>query len=139
MSSRNRVTEAALVDTIVDRLRQLGPTGFVGREIPTHGRARADLAVVIDGELTAIEAKITNWGRAIAQAVLNRFWADRSYIALQVRQVSDSVLASARKYGVGVIAVGEESLAVALEAQRTEPIPSLKQKAEESIRRALQG
>jgi hypothetical protein len=55
--------------------------------------------------LTAVELKLRDWRRGIAQAGRYRLWAERSYVALPHARVSDVVLAEAERNRVGVLAV----------------------------------
>jgi len=55
--------------------------------------------------LIAVELKLRDWRRGIAQAGRYRLWAERSYVALPVARVSDEVLAEAERNRVGMLAV----------------------------------
>ena len=53
-------------------------------------------------KVVTIEAKISDWNRVIDQAVLNRTFANESYVLVPVRQPTPMVLREARSSGVGV-------------------------------------
>lgn len=55
--------------------------------------------------LTAVELKLRDWRRAIAQAGRYRLWAERSYVALPADRVNNAVIAEAARNRVGVLAV----------------------------------
>jgi hypothetical protein len=56
-------------------------------------------------QLTAVELKLRDWRRAIAQAGRYRLWAERSFIALPADRVTDAVTTEALRNRVGVLAV----------------------------------
>ncbi len=101
---KKKVTERRLVDVLVSYLR---PEHQVGREV-THYEKRIDVVAIstTSEEMWAIEAKTSNWGKAISQAIVNLAAAERSYIAmyaLNAHRVPAQVL---DEYGIGLIAVG---------------------------------
>jgi hypothetical protein len=100
----------------------------VALEIKSHGRARTDVLVLQDKEVLGVEVKVSDWKRALAQAVLNRYCFDRSYIALWSTAISDTVIAEAENHGVGVIAVAEDSVRIVSEAPRSYPLSSIREK-----------
>lgn len=98
------VTERRLVDVLVCHLREQHATG---REIE-HYEKRIDVATIRSdtNELWAIEAKTTNWSRALAQAIVNLAAAERSYVALYSKHAHRVPLGILDEHGVGLIAVG---------------------------------
>ncbi len=56
-------------------------------------------------ELTAVELKLTDWRRAIAQAGRYRLFADRSYIAMPHKRVTSALIDEAVRNDVGVLSV----------------------------------
>lgn len=127
-------TEAAIVGALVANLIDLGAADAVGEEVPTHGRSRADVAVVSDGRLMLIEAKRTAWQRAIAQAAMNQLCCDLSYIALWSGRASTAAVAEAQRLGVGVIEVHDHGLDVILQARRGNPHEALRQATIDRLR-----
>lgn len=99
-----RVTERRLVDVLVCHLRERHATG---REIG-HYERRIDVAMIRSdtNELWAIEAKTTNWSRALSQAIVNLAAVERSYIALYSKHAHRVPLEILDEHGVGLIAVG---------------------------------
>jgi len=79
----------------------------VRREFPLYER-RIDVATIDSetNELWTIEAKTSNWKKAISQAIVNLAAGERSYIAIyadNAHRVSDQLL---EEHGIGLIAVG---------------------------------
>jgi hypothetical protein len=66
--------------------------------------------------LVGIEAKLTDWNRALRQAALNRYAVDASMIALPIDRISEAMLSAADEYGVGVLGIHGRGLTVALPA-----------------------
>ena len=99
-----RVTERRLVDVLVCHLREQHATG---REIG-HYERRIDVATIRSdtNELWAIEAKTTDWSRALSQAIVNMAAAERSYIAIYSKHTHRVPLGLLDEHGVGLIAVG---------------------------------
>ncbi len=122
-----QVRESELVERLIAGLPS-GDVESVALEVRSHGRARTDVVLMFCGEVIAIEAKVTDWRRALGQAVLNQYCADRSYVALYDKNLSDAVLEAALGFGVGVIAIGESHCRVVGNARRNAPIASLRRK-----------
>ena len=129
MSARKRThlapsSEEELVDLILRHIRRTFGRGTrVASEVRSHGRFKTDVCVYADGSIFAIEAKLVHWRRALGQARLNSFYADRSYIALWEPMVRDGIVHEARQHGIGVIGVGRSRMTVinALEARSPNP------------------
>ena len=115
----NRVTERRLVDVLVCHLRKEHATA---REIG-HYEKRIDVATIRadTDEVWAIEAKTTDWSRALAQAVVNLAAAQRSYIALYCQHAHRVPLKMLEDRGIGLISVGSKwgDVKVLREAERS--------------------
>jgi hypothetical protein len=73
------------------------------------GGRRADLvAVTSKGDLLAIELKVHDWSRALAQAATNLVFADFSYVGLWDGSTQRARIDEAELMGVGVILCGIE-------------------------------
>ncbi len=98
------VTERRLVDVLVQHLREQHATG---REIG-HYERRIDVVTIRSdtNELWAIEAKTSNWVRALSQAIVNLTAAERSYIAIYSHHAHRVALGILDEHGIGLIAVG---------------------------------
>ena len=55
--------------------------------------------------LVAVELKLRDWRRGVAQAGRYRLFAERSYVALPAERISEGLVAEARRNQVGVLAV----------------------------------
>jgi len=128
MNRQQPRTEREIVDTLVSALREsLSSTVIaLGREISSHGRARADVAFLIDDEVWAVEVKKTDWRRAIAQAVLNRYAFDRSLIGLWRTELEEEIVDEAERWGIGVIGIQPGGAEVLIPAAQNIPDPSLR-------------
>lgn len=93
------------------------------REVRSHGTAHTDVLLACGDEVIAIEAKLYQWQRAVGQAVLNRFCADRSYIAVPAGTVRPLLIETAVRYGIGILAVGAEGVEIVAEAPVAAPSP----------------
>ena len=110
-----RVVSRARPDTIATRLR-LSPK-IAEHRVRTllEAKALADCAGSVSltpicrdilPEVTAIEVKVDNWQRALSQALRNRIFAHRSFIALPVGVAARVRRAPALlQSGIGVIAI----------------------------------
>ncbi len=120
-------SERELVDLMVRHVRRaFGRQTRLAREVKTHGRFRTDVCLYADGRILAIEAKLIDWQRALGQARLNTFYADRSYIALWQPRLTDGIVLEANKHGVGVIGVSRSGIAVVDSICASKPDPALR-------------
>lgn len=127
-TGRGAASEAVLVRRVLRNLSQLGRVSGWGVELNAHGRSHIDVCALIDGEVLGIEAKLSDWRKAVGQAALNRYAVERSYIALEPARVSPAVNEVAAQYGVGVLSVTSTSLVVHQEAQLFTPDPRLRER-----------
>jgi hypothetical protein len=127
-------TEAELVEDLVRLLRARWPVRALGAEVRSHGRCRTDVcallrdAGVAEPVLVGVEAKLSDWSRAVAQAAMNRYAVDVSYVAMPVTRTSGGLLEEAARHGVGVLSVGPRRLEVALPATVNTPDPVLRER-----------
>lgn len=127
-------TELVLVDQLVRRMRTLWPVRAVGCEVRSHGRCRTDACALLrplgDPDtaplLIGVEAKLTDWQRAVKQAVLNRYAVDASFVAVPAAIAAGGLIDAASQHGVGVLAVGESDLLVLLPAPVVTPDHALR-------------
>lgn len=135
--SRNRHgtarSEIELVTAIVRSLKADWPIRAIGTEIRAHGRHKTDVvALLADGDIEVvcgIEAKLTDWRSALAQAFLNTFAYDLSYVALPADRVRLVTESEARNLGIGIMAVTTRGIDVALPAARCKPDMYVKARA----------
>ncbi len=120
--------EEVILSCLVDALRATETNLRWACEVRSHGRARTDLLFLDGAELVGVEVKRADWRRAVAQAVLNRYCFDRSYIALWSTVISDAVIAEARHRGIGVLSVSRQAVHVVEEAAKARPAPALRER-----------
>jgi hypothetical protein len=72
-----------------------------------------DIVLLENERLIGVEAKLSNWGRAIAQAACNKYCVDESYIGIWEGKYLDAACASARRFGIGVLAIGSRGVWIA--------------------------
>lgn len=125
-------SEADLVDAIARLFRRQWPVRALALEVRSHGRCRTDASMLVGGPhgaprlLVGIEAKLADRARAVAQAAMNRYCVDASFVAMPAGRVTDVLLADAARHGVGVLAVSARRLDVALPALTGSPDPALR-------------
>lgn len=128
------LTEAAMVTALTASVVGLfGKQANHATEVSAHGRSRTDVCVLAGGLLIAIEAKLSNRRRAIGQAVFNRFYADRSYIAVLDRYVTDELTNEARHWELGILAVSQTGVEIALPAPIGSPDTELRARVISSV------
>lgn len=114
--------EVVLVNSIITWMEAtFGDVDNYSREVPSHGHARADIVILMGDEVIAIEVKRENWKRAIAQAFLNRYCVDRSYVAIWHVHVSAQVLRETRKRGLGLLAIADDGVRIVRPAPKSRP------------------
>lgn len=96
---------------LIPTLRGLLRTGFCTQmspaalELPWHQK-RIDLAALsAEHGIVLIELKVSAWRRAIAQAFVNRWCADASWVAVWHRAITPAVHSAASDAGVGLLIV----------------------------------
>jgi hypothetical protein len=120
-------TETDLVGRIIRYLRgRKTPWGRV--QILTEWDYRSGITDILARtsrkEVIALEAKLSDWRRAIYQAYRNTTFARRSYVVLPERvarraEKNPDVFGN---YGVGLCACGDRGLSVLIEAHNSEPL-----------------
>lgn len=107
---------------LVRLMRRQWPVRAFAQEVQSHGRCRTDACFLLRDTadslplLLGIEAKLSDRARAVAQAAMNRYGVDLSYVAMPAARVSDALLEEAVRHGVGVLCVGPRRVEVALPA-----------------------
>jgi len=96
-----KVAELDLVESASKRLREV-PGVSVCCDVPLLGRC-VDLVYVLDGVLVTVEFKLKAWRRAILQARDHRLGADRAYVCMPKRTVSDDMRMELEAEGVGLL------------------------------------
>ena len=91
-------------------------------EVRCHDQARMDILIETPSALYAVEAKLSHWGRLLAQAFLHHYCADYVYVAIPVHHVTPERLVEAGGYRIGVISVDLEGTCIVQQAIRTPPV-----------------
>jgi hypothetical protein len=116
--TQNPVPEAVLRDwaphgwrSLRHRVIELVHDGYLAVEPATKDGGDPTYLATVDvsepySHLTAVELKLRDWRRAIAQAGRYRLWAERSFVAIPADRVTDGVVAKAEWNRVGILAVG---------------------------------
>ncbi len=129
------ITERRIVDVLVSHLRK---NYVVAREV-RHYEKRIDVATIprSGGDLSTYEAKISDWSRAISQAIVNLAAGEKAYIAMYSKHVHRVPLEPLHAYGIGLLSVGSKwgDVAVVLPAK---PSPYLNRLASKRIREQIE-
>lgn len=95
------MTEQQMVVSAARRLRRSGAT--VGLGIPFMSRC-IDLVLIESGDqIRAVEFKLHDWRRAVAQAKDHLLGADVAYICLPVKEPTRALLEVLEESGVGLM------------------------------------
>jgi len=78
--------------------------------------------------LIGVEAKLTDWTRALRQAILNRYAVDASLIAMPIQRIGSQVLDLADEHGIGVLGVQTNGLTLLLPAVVGSPDTALRER-----------
>ena len=95
-------------------------------EVRCHDQARMDILVKTPSALFAVEAKLSHWGRLLAQAFLHQYCVDYVYVAILVHQVTPERLSEAARYRIGVVSVDTEGTCIVQQAIRTPPVTQIR-------------
>ena len=132
-------TEADLVAALRSNVPAIwGDDATSLTEVWCHDQAHMDILVWTPTTLIAIEAKLTDWGQALAQAYLHRWCVDYSYVALPTKAVTEARLAEARRFGIGVIAVDSTSADIRQKAGRNQPAERIRQRLDSLGRKRVE-
>lgn len=123
-----RAVGRARLDTITERVRlpreivirclnDLVEIQVVVRDLNTFSLSQTWREIL--PEIVAVEAKVTNWKRAIDQAARNRIFAHRSFVALPDRVAQRVRLEPIfRQLGIGLLSVGDKNAVSVLRRSR---------------------
>lgn len=92
--------ESQLVQHVVDFFEKLQYKVTI--EVPFLGQC-VDIVATNNEQITFIEAKISDWAKAIEQCKVHTQVADYIYIAIASVNVSSNLLDTARLKGIGII------------------------------------
>ena len=122
-------TEADLVTVLRDNVPVLwGDNASSMVEVRCHDQASMDVLVHTPSALVAVEAKLSDWARVVAQAYLHRYCVDYVYVAIPADRVTGVRLKEAARFGLGVIAVDGVYANIEKEAARARPAKRIRQR-----------
>lgn len=98
---RTRISEETLVKHAVERLQQTDGVS-VGTEVPLAGRL-VDLVYVQAEEVFTIEFKLADWRRALRQARDHLLGADKAFVCMPPRKVSQDMRDEFERAGIGLL------------------------------------
>lgn len=120
-------TEAELVNIIKDHFKSCGYC--VSTEVPMFSK-KIDIVCFNSksNEVTAIEAKLTKWQKALQQALTYRTCSDFSYIAVPKKchkNIDNKLL---KDIGMGLIVADENGIEILLKAKKSKILHSASKK-----------
>lgn len=119
--------ETVLIHHVESQIEKLwGTKAYSQTELPYLGGVRVDLCVKTPRMLVAVEAKLYDWRRALAQAYGHRLAFDRTYVALPERLVKPHVVEEALSFDIGVICVRDDRCTIVQRAPSLQPNPMLR-------------
>ena len=127
MVVRTRRPESSLTAPAMVWLTSVGAGSIIG-EVCNIGNCLTDLvAWLADGDMVAVELKVSDWRRALAQAARNLWHVDYSWVGMAEECATPAArnLPAFEEAGVGLVAVGSDSARVILEARRVAPADRL--------------
>jgi len=83
-------------------------------QVPNFNRVIDFGGILKNGSLVGIEYKLSDWKRAIWQAVGHRLFFDFLYILIPKRKISQAMKTEAKKTGVGILLFDGNSVEVAI-------------------------
>lgn len=132
-------TEAEVVRDLCSHVTDMwGHEARSAVEVRCHDQACMDILVstqedVLVGDLIAIETKLSDWNRVLAQAFLHKYCADYVFAALPASKINTERLTEAARFNIGVIAVDNSSTHIAQPASRMNPAWHIRSKLIDSI------
>lgn len=94
--------ESYMVEIGVAFLRQKKQYSFVKQEVPFLSRCIDVVLLDQDDNVVTIEFKVSKWRHAIEQAKNHKLGADKAYICLPERKLSDPLSAAVKEAGIGL-------------------------------------
>lgn len=89
-----------------------------------HLSGRTDIVgITDDGEIIAIEAKLTNWKNALQQAYRNTCFAHFSYVLLPSNKLTPAIKSEVEftKRNVGLLTLVDNEVQIIIESRRNQP------------------
>ena len=125
------VEESLLIEEMKQNVSKLwGPKAYSQPELAYLDGIRVDLCVKTPRLLIAIEAKLYDWRRALAQAYGHRLGFDRSYVALPDILLKPHIVEEAFCFDIGVIRVAQGRCTIVRRAPSLRPYGVLRNEIE---------
>ncbi len=97
---------------------------IVTKEVPFLSRCIDIVMIDSNNNIISVELKIKKWRHAIEQAINHKLGADRSYICLPRRSITDSMLQALSSSGVGLMLFDKDNKCAVYEAVPASKVPS---------------
>lgn len=92
-----------MVEICYEYLLNLPNIRIVKKEVPFLSRC-IDIVMINDlNEIISIEFKVSKWRHAIEQATNHKLGADKAYICLPKRNVTETLSAAIKEAGIGLL------------------------------------
>jgi len=108
--------ESDMVEIGVAFLRQQKQYHIVKQEVPFLSRCIDVVLLDQEDKVISIEFKVSKWRHAIEQAKNHKLGADKAYICLPERKLSDPLSTAIKEAGIGLYFFSTTSTAVIYEA-----------------------
>ncbi len=129
--------ESRMLPGIVKWLREMRwirQDSLLVQELPINGR-RVDLAIMTNsGVLSSFELKLSGFARVLEQASYNQLSFDKSWVVVGGNPRADN-LASANRFGIGVIVFNSESPRILLSPGKPNTDMNLRSRLQERMMR----
>ncbi|MDP8238936.1 MAG: hypothetical protein P9X24_07590 [Candidatus Hatepunaea meridiana] len=113
------ISEKRIADVLICHLRQ---NASVVRELK-HYENRIDIVSMdpATNEINTYEAKISNWTKALSQAIVNLTAGEKAYIAIYDKFIHRVQKERLIEYGIGLLSVGSSwgQVSIIMEAQQS--------------------
>lgn len=126
--SKNYVSKTKLKYTILNHLLEIGAIYMQDNKY-----IRTPEFSLFSPISTAIEAKLENWNKGLAQAIRYQRFAQKTYLAMDERYVHRAHKSEFIKYNVGLISVGSKVKEVVQPLERKPLDPIMRYKVSEEI------
>lgn len=103
LTEKHYISKAKMKYSILKNLAEVGAIKKVGDKY-----YRTPTFKLFSPRVTAIEAKLEDWNKGLAQAIRYQRFAEKSYLALEERYIHRAIHDEFVKYNVGLISVGSK-------------------------------
>ena len=122
--------ESEMMDISFSYLSQQKDFKIVKQEVPFLSRCIDIVFINESNEVISIELKVHDWRHAIEQAINHKLGADKSYICLPKRKLSESLSSALRATGIGLLFFDKDEkeplYEVLAASPNTESVPAFK-------------